>query len=876
MKRILALICALAVSLMFISVSAAAPMEFDFDNGELPGTLTPKVISLGMANRATVSVEGGRLLLLSDNTGSSSLKLSHVSTAAVDTGGLMTYFKLETDANADKGFGFMDGTTDVPVFTIKNLNVAVGGANVFTLEASREYSFGVAFSNDKIIIVIDDAIVFDGTISKMPQGSKPLYFSNQNTTVNVKSELYIDDLLVLGEGEYIPLPGISQNQMVTEVRDVLVSFGTPLLKTPSVLLKQGTAEIECEVSFLGDSLIFGVKDGESLQAMQSCTLLIDDIYDIHGVKKAAIEIEFSIAGEDYTPPEVSVVPFGNVVRPGQSVTITANALSENTVTKITLMVNGSVADEVLNPAGAVNFSYRFAAEGIYEIEVLAEDNLGGVGRSDKITVTAAPSRPPSVNILNLPEAADVTELHEIRAEITDDMAVSGAQLYINGKAAAADVSVDGNIYTFSDFEKVVGDMRVSVVAYDNDGFRGEASALVITRATTMQDLVKNDMETKVPSSSGEPRNVDYLYTFEQADIKDAGGGSNKAMKITRGPAVTSGSAPYTTQPMNGRSGFFGLNFDIYLPQFDSTGFSIVTRGMGANDWPISVRSNDASLQLYNGSTPIAVDGLFEAEKWYSFKYECDTNTMTYWFYINGEMITPEEGYAFQKPLTSNGLLDLRIQYHIPVSQSIYIDNIHFYVPASLYITGAEGSGKNIGVTPSEALDWSSLSGNVFLYQNDVNVPIDAVAYDGSINTIKVTTKEPVITSTEYKIVFGKGVRKPSGGNIEYEMVKYFMTESSEFDVLSVDFEVDGSKTGAKAKIQNLTDEARTIVMVMVLKDERGAVESVHSSEVVTLAPQTEEQMLQIAPTENLGLHAEVFFLKDWAGSKCAKSAIYQQ
>jgi hypothetical protein len=165
--------------------------------------------------------------------------------------------------------------------------------------------------------------------------------------------------------------------------------------------------------------------------------------------------------------------------------------------------------------------------------------------------------------------------------------------------------------------------------------------------------------------------------------------------------------------------------------------------------------------------------------------------------------------------------------------------------------------------------------NLFCYGEPVEIT-DSSLKDGKLT---LTTKKPLVSSADclLTILWGEGFCEaiPHGA---YDS-KRFMTNRAPFDIVDFEFYESDGKIGAVAKVYNDRSwEARTAVMVMLLLDERGAVQGIYSSEVINAYNATGAITLfdiEIQPVETYGHNVQVFFLSDWDDYLCIKNQIYK-
>ena len=105
----------------------------------------------------------------------------------------------------------------------------------------------------------------------------------------------------------------------------------------------------------------------------------------------------------------------------------------------------------------------------------------------------------------------------------------------------------------------------------------------------------------------------------------------------------------------------------------------------------------------------------------------------------------------------------------------------------------------------------------------------------------------------------------SGNAYDYYSVSPF------FSLENLEFVSDGTKVGATASFSNMLSDAKTVTMILVVKNSAGAIEQVYSSD--TISVETDED-LSIEPVETAGGDVCVFFVDNWSSRTGIMSNIY--
>lgn len=111
------------------------------------------------------------------------------------------------------------------------------------------------------------------------------------------------------------------------------------------------------------------------------------------------------------------------------------------------------------------------------------------------------------------------------------------------------------------------------------------------------------------------------------------------------------------------------------------------------------------------------------------------------------------------------------------------------------------------------------------------------------------------------------------------MYSYYCLKKASLSVYdnNVEFVYDSSKVGARAKFINTSSNDKTIVMIMVLKDENGIIQKLAASSELTIpagSENPEDGIVEITPIVSNGYTAEVFFIESWSGRQRLFDDIY--
>lgn len=158
---------------------------------------------------------------------------------------------------------------------------------------------------------------------------------------------------------------------------------------------------------------------------------------------------------------------------------------------------------------------------------------------------------------------------------------------------------------------------------------------------------------------------------------------------------------------------------------------------------------------------------------------------------------------------------------------------------------------------------------VSLWADGVQLEAEKAEYVASENKFVITTVKPIITSSQYTVKIDSSVKSTDGVNVAegYEMT--FVSDSSGFDVVSVEKEDDGT---IKAVISNSTDDYVLAVMVVAGKTSDGKLCSLDTTGSVAVGQG--ETSFELKPQNGNASEYEVFFIDDWSSRIAVERTIF--
>jgi hypothetical protein len=202
-----------------------------------------------------------------------------------------------------------------------------------------------------------------------------------------------------------------------------------------------------------------------------------------------IDVTVSNQGQDKTPPTVSLTSPTNGATVNGMVTIAADATDNKAVASVEFFVDGaSILKDTSAPYQA-QWDTTQAAQGSHTLKATAADTSANTADST-ITVTvdnaAKDSLPPVVAITSPADGATVSATVTIKADITDNVKVKDAALYVDGSAVGGMQTAAPWEWTVDSASYANGDHSIEVKASDDAANIG-SKKIVVKFSNTVLD-----------------------------------------------------------------------------------------------------------------------------------------------------------------------------------------------------------------------------------------------------------------------------------------------------------------------------------------------------------------------------------------------------
>lgn len=873
MKRFLYLLlaAALVLPLMPGAVWAQEADGWNFEGEELPAGIAATLLPEGDPAAASVRPENGRLLLAADSTGasgSSARRIARADTEQTYTADpfLAVYFTLEVnDAPYDRSMGFR-GAEDQAVLTVNGTALSVGGEPAGTMAAGTAHTVCVAAGNETIVAV-DGAVVWRGDRILTAGGQYGVYFNNLGRSGGVDSKMYVDDLYLYTAGRYDPRANVKENETLSGLDSLDISFGIPLACAPSAVIEaEGAGAAAAVVELERDAVRIRPEGG--FRQDQAYAVTISDILTADGTEQAPFSLRFTIAPAGYQPPAIRMEGLPELVRPGETVRARLFITSGYPEEEVLVYLDGQP-----EPVAGGIWEHTFTEPGTFQIYGTVRDTMGGTGRTETYTIRAAANEPPAIELLELDASAPPEDMETIRFRITDDTGLRAVRFAVNGQDVTRLAAANGDTYTLSGVPVSLGEMRLEAEAVDLDEETAFFSGTV--------EAVSGEMESRPGVQTGfdagmSTPGIGYLQNLLEADVIKLPDKNNVlCLRQPQGVDQTN----FRIYINVGTTALIGAGMDIYFPgEVSDAEIKGIVKGDGAQEWPAVYTVSGTSLTLAKDAGREEQRGVFSSGAWYRLETCVDPVRGIYWMWVNGNMVTPAGGYPFQG-LTSQKAAEMRLEFILGQGQEVYVDNVetrwYSKCPQITAVTAQDGVVTAVLDSAFDSASLQAAAAEITLENGSQRAEISQVTYDSKADQIQLKLAVPLDTACEYRLTLPAGIAYGGGSRTAYPMVRYFTTQSRDFDVLDVHFTENGGRVSAAAVVQNHSAEARTIVMVMTEKSPAGAVEGVYSSQVVTVGPGTRETV-SIDAAAAAEKAVSVFFLTDWTDCIPVKAAVYER
>ena len=210
-----------------------------------------------------------------------------------------------------------------------------------------------------------------------------------------------------------------------------------------------------------------------------------------------------------------------------------------------------------------------------------------------------------------------------------------------------------------------------------------------------------------------------------------------------------------------------------------------------------------------------------------------------------------------------------------LNDSICVDDVAFsYERKQADIDEVEYFDGVLTAIVKDGLSQTDLNNNISILNNGKTIPVSSVDFDSTSKLLTITPKNVLDSSNNYSLVVKSGTENAEAQLLEADSYTDFSTPEAALDIKDVVFDEYKGGNGVKAKVSNNTPDSQSVVMLMTIKNAKGAVERVYSSDEILLAPGQTNVEIGISPVPSSDGKTEVFFLNGWTQNKAVKKFVF--
>lgn len=909
MKKIINCLTAAAIfcSSLGLTVFAADPDTVDFSSGTAGSAPTElgSIITKGagsgtytlLLESAVADRDASDLsAVLSSTSGLSKLKKIYAPLTVNDTVSsddeYMLSFKLAAkDKNSSKVVSFdADGSdssdprnAEVIIDLNKDGNIYAFGTELCGYDANKWYGITVAFKggSDKADVYVDGIKMLSGVqTANAISGVGNLYFGvTDKANTSDEASFCFDDIklnasdIKAGIADFsCDTYSFSESDMTVQITDMTVTYA---LIRSAVTLGGGTT-----LTFL-DSTDREIAD-ESAVAESGSFVRIASADGSVILKFTIIKMGISI-----------IEPIESCFRrPGETVTVKANAVADSIGSVILYMESDTVTLSQTLTEAPYEYTFAPTANGTYRVYAVLTDGSGNEATTaEDVTVTVKSNELPTVSFTNLSNGR-VSYSGSIEDKITfgdTDGTVEYIEIYYNGELYATEnVAMSSGAYSLSIPDVEEGAATVKVIAYDNEGASAEVTADMTLVFELPTVIYSNTFENNIDGIDFSPKGEES-YTFTDAP----GGGKAFALTLNAG----SNKGPYFYERAyvaQAETKIVTLEYDVWVG--DNGRMQGAILDASRNYYAQYDINKDGKV---NG---VLINTLKDAQGWLHIKHTMDTNRLNITITVNGTQLEQVQAYN-----STPKLGECRISFFNNSTSSpctIYMKNFKIStVEENTQVTKVLSykDGVATDVTDTAVVDPKSnaieltlsnevmytdiLRNNIMLYENGTQLGLYNVAIgtldeqseaDESARTknkVTITFDRPLRGNTQYKLVLKKGINLRNGSKVLADIPLTFTTAPEDFDVLDWIIRQSGNEVTVQANVANNTTGTVSGKMVTAVYSNNMLVGSSVTpfSVLEENASLLTSNTMTLSSTENLRVYASL-----WDESNIELTNIYNQ
>lgn len=242
--------------------------------------------------------------------------------------------------------------------------------------------------------------------------------------------------------------------------------------------------VECRKIFNGRGGIYMIRNRIKIIACFCLIILVNLI----------VITPFTYAIADITKPTITISSpgSGQSVTKGNTVTISATATDNVSVSGMGIYLDGSSSKEATSYNGSISYNWNTSnlSAGSHTIKVTAVDpSNNAIEKNISITIVAADTTKPTITISSPSSGQSITKGNTvtISAAATDNVSVSGMGIYLDGSTSKAATTYNGSIsYNWDTSNLSTGSHTIKVTAVDTSNNASEKSIGITITAVPAQ------------------------------------------------------------------------------------------------------------------------------------------------------------------------------------------------------------------------------------------------------------------------------------------------------------------------------------------------------------------------------------------------------
>lgn len=543
--------------------------------------------------------------------------------------------------------------------------------------------------------------------------------------------------------------------------------------------------------------------------------------DVFGDAADGVKFAFTAVPDGYTMPKIRLTSpaSGARVIAGESVGVAAEVTpGSEPVEKVEIFVDGTLYKALTDAPYSCDYK---AQSGRHTLSAAVTDTSGVRAASAEIEVIGEDNVAPSVEILGVTEGGEVLMNTPLRISASDANGnLERTEAYLDG--VKLNKNADGS---FSYPENIsLGKKTLKVYAYDSLNARASDTRTAYFTRADVSELLKQDMSTYNAGRNDTKFAPGMMGNVEQGVVYSETLGGRRAMVLEvpdgkKGKTVFSGISWVGTSDMPKKR--FVIETDICFDSVNSRFMSVVR----SNEE--TVRFSERDIDFADGTLTLSSSGSavktvkYEANVYYSLRFEVDLERGTYSFYMDGKELCRDFALAVPVPNVSM----VRFHFAPRTDAAARVGFARFDVTDMTplpYLKSADLGSR--GLLALDAGEVAVTFNRYFADEIKVNsASLSAggenaaitYAYDSESGRFTVTLADAPQASCEYTLSLEASYM---GKDFATDIV--FSSEGGDFDVKGCGFKDTDGGISFYADIKNETGSTRS-ALALIIKYEEG-------------------------------------------------------